>query len=52
MLYHSEFDEFFTHLCWKYGLDPYETDGDELEKHCTHAEFQQLVNLFDPELDD
>lgn len=52
MYYRSEFDELFTHLCWKYGLDPYETDGEELERHCTEAESQHLADSWDPRYDD
>lgn len=52
MLYKNEFDELFTHLCWKYGLDSYETDGAELEKHCTESEFKQLISIWDPSYDD
>lgn len=50
--YRSEFDELFTHLCWKYGLDPYETDGEELERHCTEDEAEQLAKAWDPDYDD
>ena len=51
MYYRSEFDELFTHLCWKYGLDCYETDIDELERYCTEDEARQLAATWNPELD-
>ena len=52
MYYRSDYDELFTHLCWKYELDPYDTDGEKLEKVCTEDEAYQLMLAWDPEYDD
>lgn len=46
MRYDSEYTELFIHLCWRYGLDPYDTDGQELEKYCTEQEAKQLESIW------